>query len=60
MFRMMDAALFVDAGSVAPTAQGLWHERMEHDYGLGVRLHSDTRTLASLDVANGREVRQSR
>ena len=24
VFRMMDAALFADAGSVAPTARGLW------------------------------------
>lgn len=55
VFRMMDAALFVDAGSVAPTARGLWRERVERDYGFGVRLHGDTKSFASIDVSKGRE-----
>ena len=53
--RMMDAALFADAGSVAPTASGLWQERPEHDYGFGLRFHTNTRSVARIDVAKGRE-----
>ena len=52
---MMDAALFADAGSVSPTARGLWRERPEHDYGFGVRLHGEGKAFASIDVAKGRE-----
>ena len=55
VFRMMDAALFADAGSVAATAHGLLRERLDRDYGFGVRLHSETKSFASIDVANGRE-----
>jgi hypothetical protein len=55
VFRMMDAALFVDAGRVAATAGGLLHERLDRDYGFGIRLHNETRTFASIDVANGRD-----
>ena len=55
VFRMMDAALFADAGSVAPKASGLWRERPEHDYGFGVRFHTATRSVARIDVAKGRE-----
>jgi hypothetical protein len=51
----MDAALFADAGSVAPTASGLWQERPEHDYGFGLRFHTNTRSVARIDVAKGRE-----
>ncbi len=55
VFRMMDAALFADAGSVASTASGLWQERLEHDYGFGFRFHTATRSVARIDVAKGRE-----
>jgi outer membrane protein assembly factor BamA len=55
VFRMIDAALFADAGSVAPTARGLWQGRLEHDYGVGLRLHTTTKSIARLDVARGRE-----
>jgi hypothetical protein len=55
VFRMMDAALFVDAGTVASSASELWRERPKHDYGFGVRLHSTTSSLISIDVAKGRE-----
>ena len=55
VFRMTDAALFADAGSVAATAHGLLRERLDRDYGFGVRLHSETKSFASIDVAKGRE-----
>ena len=55
MFRRIDAALFADAGSVAPTARGLWQGRLEHDYGVGLRLHTTTKSIARVDVARGRE-----
>ena len=55
VFRMMDAALFVDAGTVASTARELLRQRPYHDYGLGVRVHSTTHSLLSIDVAKGRE-----
>jgi outer membrane protein assembly factor BamA len=55
VFRMIDAAVFGDAGRVASTARGLWEGRLVHDYGVGLRLHSTTRSIARLDVARGRE-----
>jgi outer membrane protein assembly factor BamA len=55
VFHMIDAAVFGDAGRVAPTAGGLWQGRLVHDYGVGLRLHSTTRSIARLDIARGRE-----
>jgi outer membrane protein assembly factor BamA len=55
VFRMMDAALFADAGTVAPTAGGLLRQRLEHDYGFGLRFHTATRSVAGIDVAKSRE-----
>ena len=55
VFHMIDAALFADAGSVAPTARGLWDGRLMRDYGVGLRVHSTTKSIARLDVARGRE-----
>jgi hypothetical protein len=55
VFHMIDAALFADAGNVAPTTRGLWQGRLVHDYGVGLRLHSTTKSIARLDVARGRE-----
>ena len=50
----IDAALFYDAGTVAPRTGDLAHH-LTADYGAGVRLHSATHLLARLDVARGRE-----
>ncbi len=55
VFRMMDAALFVDAGTVAPKAGDLWREQPKHDYGLGIRVHSTTNSFARIDIARGPE-----
>lgn len=53
--RKIDAALFADAGGVAPSARGLWQGRLEHDYGVGLRVHTATKSFARVDVAKGRE-----
>jgi len=55
VFSLMDAALFTDAGTVAPAARDLLHDRWSRDYGFGVRLHSEQRSLARIDVARGAE-----
>jgi outer membrane protein assembly factor BamA len=52
--RKIDAAAFYDAGAVAPEASGLTR-RFNRDYGLGVRVHSDTHMLVRLDVARSNE-----
>jgi hypothetical protein len=52
---MMDAALFVDAGTMAAAADDLWRARLNRDYGIGFRVHSDTRSIVRLDMAKGRE-----
>jgi outer membrane protein assembly factor BamA len=54
LFRALDGALFYDAGTVAPSAQALSVPNAHTDYGIGVRLHSTTRTIVRLDV--GRSV----
>jgi outer membrane protein assembly factor BamA len=55
VFRLLDAALFADAGRVAPTARDLLRERLHRDYGFGLRFHSTTRSIARIDVAKGTE-----
>ena len=55
LFQMMDAALFVDAGRLAPTAHDLWRTRLNRDYGVGFRVHSTTRSIARIDIAKGPE-----
>ena len=52
MFHV-DAAVFVDAGNVAPRAAALNLDR--RSYGAGLRLHSRRETLARFDVAHGAE-----
>jgi len=55
MLRMVDAAVFVDAGTVADDVRGLVHTQFASDYGLGLRAHTASRSIASVDVAKGRE-----
>jgi hypothetical protein len=52
--RRVDAALFYDAGTVAPQASGLT-ANLTADYGVGLRLHSATHLIARVDLARGRE-----
>jgi hypothetical protein len=49
----VDAAVFVDAGNVAPRAADL--DLARTGYGTGVRLHTGTTTFARFDVAKGHE-----
>ncbi|MGE3958705.1 MAG: BamA/TamA family outer membrane protein [Vicinamibacterales bacterium] len=50
----LDAALFVDAGSVAAAPRRL--NLGTRSWGAGVRVHTRSSTLARLDVAHGREL----
>jgi len=54
ILRRVDAAVFYDAGSVAPSTN-LLTRQVYTDYGAGLRLHSATRMLVRLDVARGAE-----
>jgi hypothetical protein len=51
----LDAALFVDAGTVAPTRRALSLDTMEAAYGVGFRVHSNSAFVARLDLAFSRE-----
>ena len=53
IFAHMDAALFVDSGTVAPRVGDLGLNNTV--YGFGVRVHTHTATLARVDVAHNRE-----
>jgi hypothetical protein len=53
VFEHMDAAVFVDAGSVGATVGDL--DLSKRAYGAGVRFHTRTSTLARIDVAHGKE-----
>jgi outer membrane protein assembly factor BamA len=54
ILRRIDAALFYDAGTIAPAASGLSRHLLS-DYGAGIRVHSATRMLVRLDIARGQE-----
>jgi len=51
----LDAALFVDAGQVAHTVGDFAMRSFVTNYGIGLRLHSNSKFLARLDLAYGRE-----
>ena len=51
----LDAALFVDAGQVQHTVGDLALRTFATNYGVGLRLHSNSKFLARLDLAYGRE-----
>ena len=53
--RILDGAVFHDAGRVAATRRGLWAGGVRHATGVGVRLHTATSTLLRVDVATGRD-----
>jgi outer membrane translocation and assembly module TamA len=50
----VDAAVFYDAGTVGPQIRALGRH-LNADYGVGVRLHSSSSTLARLDIARSSE-----
>jgi hypothetical protein len=51
----LDAALFVDAGMVAPSRRSLSLREMEVGYGIGFRFHSNRAFVARLDLAFSHE-----
>jgi hypothetical protein len=53
LFTHVDAALFVDAGNVAPRFADL--DLAKRSYGVGLRVHSQRATFARFDVAHGAE-----
>jgi len=55
VFAHLDAAAFVDAGSVSPTMTGLRFSDLKPSYGLGVRLHNNRVTMARLDFGHSVE-----
>jgi hypothetical protein len=54
ILRHVDAAVFCDAGAVAPAVSGLTGH-LNADYGAGIRVHSQKHLLVRLDVARGGE-----
>jgi hypothetical protein len=55
VFSHLDAAAFVDAGSVAPTIRQLKFSDLKPSYGVGIRLHNDKVTMARLDFGHSVE-----
>jgi hypothetical protein len=55
LFAHIDAAVFADAGKVAPRAGDLDFRHLEHAYGVGFRVHNATSTILRLDVGRGTE-----
>jgi outer membrane translocation and assembly module TamA len=51
----MDMALFYDAGKVAADRSSLDFEGLEHDFGVGLRVHGPLTTPIRIDLAKGRE-----
>ena len=51
----LDGALFVDAGTVAPSRQSLSLREVEVGYGIGFRFHSNRAFVTRLDLAFSRE-----
>ena len=55
VFAHLDAAAFVDAGSVAPTIRQLRFSDLKPSYGVGIRLHNDKVTMARIDFGHSVE-----
>jgi outer membrane protein assembly factor BamA len=51
----VDAAVFFDAGKVAPRASDLDFKHLKRSYGAGLRVHNATSTLGRLDVGHSTE-----
>jgi hypothetical protein len=51
----LDGALFVDAGTVAPTRRDLSVRDMDVTYGVGFRFHSNSAVVGRLDLAFSKE-----
>jgi outer membrane protein assembly factor BamA len=55
LFAHVDAAVFADLGKVAPRASDLDFTDLKRSYGVGLRVHNATSTLARLDVGHSVE-----
>jgi hypothetical protein len=55
VFAHLDAAVFADAGSVAPTIRGLKMSDLKPSYGVGIRLHNYRTTIARIDFGHSVE-----
>lgn len=55
LMRHLDAAVFADFGSVAASFGALSRRDLAQTYGVGVRVHTSSSTLARLDVGRGFE-----
>lgn len=53
--RVLDMALFVDAGKIANERRDLDFDDLKTAYGIGLRIHGPTFTPLRLDVARGSE-----
>jgi hypothetical protein len=55
LFTHVDAAVFADAGKVTPRAGDLDFRHLKKSYGVGLRVHNVSSTLARLDVGHSTE-----
>ena len=55
IFTHVDAAVFVDAGKVAPRPSDLDFHDLRRAYGVGLRVHNASTTLGRLDVGHSTE-----
>jgi outer membrane protein assembly factor BamA len=53
LMKWVSLAAFIDAGKVAPDWQDIRLSGLKHGYGFGVRVHSNRRTFARIDVGAG-------
>ena len=53
--RVLDMAIFVDAGKVTADRRDLDFNHLETAYGIGARIHGPTVTPLRIDVARGSE-----
>ena len=53
--RILDVALFVDAGKVEARREDLDFEDLRSSYGIGARLHAPASTILRVEAAHGRE-----
>jgi outer membrane protein assembly factor BamA len=53
--QLVDMALFIDAGKVAPRARNLDFRNFRKTYGLGLSLHTPLSTVTRIEIAHTRE-----
>jgi hemolysin activation/secretion protein len=53
--KFLDVAFFADAGKVAHHFEDVHFKGLMADFGVGLRLHSESRLFMRFDIARGRE-----